>query len=95
MIKRLTVFIVAALAMCSCATTRFSDYPTVFAHRGCWLSEDSQTISRESFLVPENSLSGVRMAVRFGYVYSCHLFLISSASVRSIQFLSFIELIFA
>ena len=28
-------------------------------------------------------------------VYSCHLFLISSASVRSIQFLSFIELIFA
>ena len=29
------------------------------------------------------------------YVYSCHLFLISSASVRSIPFLSFIELIFA
>ena len=28
-------------------------------------------------------------------VYSCHLFLISSASVRSIQFLSFIEPIFA
>ena len=28
-------------------------------------------------------------------VYSCHLFLISSASVRSIPFLSFIELIFA
>lgn len=67
MIKRLTVFIVATLAACSCATTRFSDYPTVFAHRGCWLSEDSQTISRESFLVPENSLSGVRMAVMFGY----------------------------
>ena len=28
-------------------------------------------------------------------VYSCHLFLMSSASVRSIPFLSFIELIFA
>ena len=28
-------------------------------------------------------------------VYSCHLFLISSASVRSIPFLSFIQLIFA
>ena len=28
-------------------------------------------------------------------MYSCHLFLISSASVRSIQFLSFIVLIFA
>ena len=28
-------------------------------------------------------------------VYSCHLFLISSASVRSLPFLSFIELIFA
>ena len=28
-------------------------------------------------------------------VFSCHLFLISSASLRSIQFLSFIELIFA
>jgi len=28
-------------------------------------------------------------------VYSCHLFLISSASVRSIRFLSFIEPIFA
>jgi len=27
-------------------------------------------------------------------VYSCHLFLISSASVRSIPFLSFIEPIF-
>ena len=29
------------------------------------------------------------------YVYSCHLFLISSASVRSIPFMSFIEPIFA
>ena len=29
------------------------------------------------------------------FVYSCHLFLISSASVRSIPFLSFIEPIFA
>lgn len=67
MFKRLSVFIALALIACSCATSRFADYPTVFAHRGCWLSEDSQTISRESFLVPENSLSGIRMAARFGY----------------------------
>ena len=32
---------------------------------------------------------------RRGSMYSCHLFLISSASVRSIPFLSFIEPIFA
>ena len=31
----------------------------------------------------------------YSSVYSCHLFLISSASVRSLQFLSFIEPIFA
>ena len=31
----------------------------------------------------------------YSSVYSCHLFLVSSASIRSIQFLSFIELIFA
>ncbi|MBO5741757.1 MAG: hypothetical protein J6R54_07275 [Bacteroidaceae bacterium] len=32
-------------------------YPTMIAHRGCWLKE----------LVPENSVEAVRMAKRFGY----------------------------
>ena len=41
-------------------------------------------------------LSGSRRSFLYSYsVYSCHLFLMSSASVRSIQFLSFIEPIFA
>ena len=41
-------------------------------------------------------LSGSWRPFLYSYsVYSCHLFLISSASVRSIPFLSFIEPIFA
>ena len=41
-------------------------------------------------------LSGSWRSFLYSYsVYSCHLFLISSASVRSIPFLSFIEAIFA
>ena len=36
-----------------------------------------------------------RIFLYISSVYSCHLFLLSSASARSIQFLSFIELIFA
>ena len=41
-------------------------------------------------------LSGSWRSFLYSYsVYSCHLFLISSASVRSIAFLSFIEPIFA
>ena len=41
-------------------------------------------------------LSGSWRSFLYSYsVYSCHLFLISSASVRSIPFLSFIVLIFA
>ena len=41
-------------------------------------------------------LSGSWRSFLYSYsVYSCHLFLTSSASVRSIIFLSFIELIFA
>ena len=37
----------------------------------------------------------VKIFLYISSVYSCHLFLISSASVRSIPFLSFIVLIFA
>ena len=40
-------------------------------------------------------LSGSWRSLLYSSVYSCHLFLISSASVRSIPFLSFIEPIFA
>ena len=40
-------------------------------------------------------LSGSWRSFLYSSVYSCHLFLISSASVRSIPFLSFIEPIFA
>ena len=40
-------------------------------------------------------LSGTWRSLLYNSVYSCHLFLISSASVRSISFLSFIQLIFA
>ena len=41
-------------------------------------------------------LSGLWRSFLYSYsVYSCHLFLISSASVRSLLFLSFIEPIFA
>ena len=47
----------------------------------CWLIECS-TFTASSFRISSS-------------VYSCHLFLISSASVRSIPFLSFIEPIFA
>ena len=39
--------------------------------------------------------TGTRAPLQLVSVYSCHLFLISSASVRSILFLSFIEPIFA
>ena len=39
--------------------------------------------------------SGLLRSFLYSSVYSCHLFLISSASVRSIQFLSFIVPVFA
>ena len=40
-------------------------------------------------------LSGSQRSFLYSSVYSCHLFLISSASVRSVPFLSFIEPVFA
>ena len=39
-----------------------SDFPKMFAHRGCW----SKNASNE-FIVPENSLPAVAMAKRMGY----------------------------
>ena len=41
------------------------------------------------------SVSGSWRCILYSSVYSCHLYLISSASVRSLPFLSFIEPIFA
>ena len=53
-------------------------------------------ISGCRWVITPSWLSGSWRSVLYNYsVYSCHLFLISSASVRSIPFLSFIEPIFA
>ena len=48
------------------------------------------------WVITPSWLTGLlRSSLYSSFVYSCHLFLISSASVRSIPFLSFIEPIFA
>lgn len=38
------------------------EFPTVFAHRGCW-SKNSEGV----FIIPENSVAAVAMAARMGY----------------------------
>jgi len=64
---------------------------------GCMaLGEWSHSHSGSRWVISPLWLSGsCRSFLYSSSVYSCHLFLISSASVRSILFLSFIELIFA
>ena len=53
-------------------------------------------MSDSSWVITSSWLSGLwRSYLYDSSMYSCHLFLISSASVRSIPFLSFIEPIFA
>ena len=53
-------------------------------------------ISGSRWVITPSWLSGSwRFFLYSPSVYSCHLFLISSASVKAIPFLSFIELIFA
>ena len=53
-------------------------------------------MSGSRWVIPPLWLSGLwRSFFYCSSVYSCHLFLISSASVRSLPFLSFIEPIFA
>ena len=53
-------------------------------------------MSGSRWVITPSWLSGsLRSFLYSSSVYSCHLFLISSASVRSIPFLSFIEPIFA
>ena len=48
-----------------------------------------------SVVITPSWLSGSLIFLYSSSVYSCHLFLISSASVRSLLFLSFIEPVFA
>ena len=50
---------------------------------------------RWMWVITPSWLSGLWRSFLYSSVYSCRLFLISSASVRSIQFLSFIQPIFA
>ena len=53
-------------------------------------------VSDSRWMITLSWLSGLwRSFLYSSSVYSCHLFLISSASVRSLPFLSFIESIFA
>ena len=59
------------------------------------LTSDSR-MSGSGWVITPSSLSGLLRSFLYNSsVYSCHLFLISSASVRSIPFLSFIVPIFA
>ena len=52
-------------------------------------------ISGSRWVITRSWLSGSWRSFLYSSAYSCHLFLISSASVRPIPFLSFIEPIFA
>ena len=52
-------------------------------------------MSGSRWVITPSWLSGSWSSFLYSSVYSCHLFLISSASVRSLPFLSFIEPVFA
>ena len=52
-------------------------------------------MSGSRWVITPSWLSGSLRSFLYSSVYSCHLFLISSASVRSVPFLSFIVPIFA
>ena len=52
-------------------------------------------LSGSRWVITPSWLSGSWRSFLYTFIYSCHLFLISSASVMSIQFLSFIVPIFA
>ena len=55
----------------------------------------NSSVSGSRWVITPSWLSGLWRCFFYSSVYSCHLFLVSSASVRSIPFLSFIEPIFA
>ena len=58
-------------------------------------SDSRMSGSRLGWVITVSWLSGLWRSFLYSSVYSCHLFLISSAYVRSIPFLSFIKPIFA
>ena len=66
MLKRI-IFAAFAVIMAASCCSRTGDYPYTIAHRGCWLSPDAQFSDSKTFVVTENSLEAVRMAVRYGY----------------------------
>ena len=55
--KKILCLLAFAAALLSCAGPKTDSFPQVTAHRGCHLDG----------LVPENSITGIEMAARFGY----------------------------
>lgn len=53
--KNTITMLAAVLTLSSCCNE--PQYPTTFAHRGCWIDG----------YIPENSLDGIHMAARYGY----------------------------
>ena len=80
------------------SSTRISSHPLalfVAMLSKAYLTSHSR-MSDSRWLITQLWLSGSLSSFLYSSsVYSCHLFFISSASVKSIPFLSFIELIFA
>ena len=60
-----------------------------------YLTSYSKMSGSKWVITPSWLSRSLRSFLYSSYVYSCHIFFISSASVRSIPFLSFIEPIFA
>ena len=57
--KKITLLSILCLVALSAMA---QNYPTMFAHRGCWTKNDAK-----EFIVPENSLPAVAMAKTMGY----------------------------
>ena len=88
------------LLVCEIAPSAPLVFSIVLIHKDGLTSHSKMSGSRG--VITPSWLSGswssfftVLLCIHSSSVYSCHLFLISSASVRSITFLSFIEPIFA
>ena len=59
--KRLLTLLYALLMLVP-AEAKQEQYPTMFAHRGCWSKND-----KGEFVIPENSVAAVAAAKRMGY----------------------------
>ena len=59
--KRLLTLLFSLLMLLS-AEAKQQQYPTMFAHRGCWSKND-----KGEFVIPENSVAAVAAAKRMGY----------------------------